>query len=628
MSTEDKHHPSSPAGRGPGMFGGGPQGMAMIVQKPKNFKSTLMRLLVYFRPYWLRLLLVLIATILGTVFSIISPKIMGDATTDLFDGIRRKLLGMPGGGVNFQQIGHLVWILGGLYLFSSLFNYFQQYVMAGVAQRAVYDLRKQVNEKLTKLPISYFDKHPHGEIMSRFVNDFDNISSTLQQSLTQLIQAVITFLGVIVMMLTISPLMTLTVVITLPLSIYVTRTIAVRSQAYFLSRQRRLGELNGHIEEMYTGHLIVKAYGNEDKALTKFDEINERLYDASWKAQFITGIIMPLMNFIGNIGYVLVSVIGGILVIRRRIQIGDILAFIQYARQFTQPITQLSSISNVIQSTIASSERVFEILDEPEQVDDVQDTEVLTHPRGHIQFEHVSFRYQPDTPLIEDMNLEVRPGETVAIVGPTGAGKTTLVNLMMRFYELTSGRILIDGIDITQISRDQLHHLFGMVLQDTWLFNGTIRDNIGYGREGATDAEIVEAAKAAQADHFIRTLPEGYDTVLNEEASNISQGQKQLLTIARAILADPAILILDEATSSVDTRTEILIQQAMDHLMQGRTSFVIAHRLSTIQDADVILVMNHGKVVEQGTHEQLLALKGFYAELYNSQFKPSSSVAV
>ncbi|MCY0907660.1 MAG: ABC transporter ATP-binding protein [Sulfobacillus thermotolerans] len=610
------------------MFGGGPQGMAMIVQKPKNFKSTLMRLLVYFRPYWLRLLLVLIATILGTVFSIISPKIMGDATTDLFDGIRRKLLGMPGGGVNFQQIGHLVWILGGLYLFSSLFNYFQQYVMAGVAQRAVYDLRKQVNEKLTKLPISYFDKHPHGEIMSRFVNDFDNISSTLQQSLTQLIQAVITFLGVIVMMLTISPLMTLTVVITLPLSIYVTRTIAVRSQAYFLSRQRRLGELNGHIEEMYTGHLIVKAYGNEDKALTKFDEINERLYDASWKAQFITGIIMPLMNFIGNIGYVLVSVIGGILVIRRRIQIGDILAFIQYARQFTQPITQLSSISNVIQSTIASSERVFEILDEPEQVDDVQDTEVLTHPRGHIQFEHVSFRYQPDTPLIEDMNLEVRPGETVAIVGPTGAGKTTLVNLMMRFYELTSGRILIDGIDITQISRDQLHHLFGMVLQDTWLFNGTIRDNIGYGREGATDAEIVEAAKAAQADHFIRTLPEGYDTVLNEEASNISQGQKQLLTIARAILADPAILILDEATSSVDTRTEILIQQAMDHLMQGRTSFVIAHRLSTIQDADVILVMNHGKVVEQGTHEQLLALKGFYAELYNSQFKPSSSVAV
>lgn len=628
MSTEDKHHPSSPTGRGPGMFGGGPQGMAMIVQKPKNFKSTLMRLLVYFRPYWLRLLLVLIATILGTVFSIISPKIMGDATTDLFDGIRRKLLGMPGGGVNFQQIGHLVWILGGLYLFSSLFNYFQQYVMAGVAQRAVYDLRKQVNEKLTKLPISYFDKHPHGEIMSRFVNDFDNISSTLQQSLTQLIQAVITFLGVIVMMLTISPLMTLTVVITLPLSIYVTRTIAVRSQAYFLSRQRRLGELNGHIEEMYTGHLIVKAYGHEDKALAKFDEINERLYDASWKAQFITGIIMPLMNFIGNIGYVLVSVIGGILVIRRRIQIGDILAFIQYARQFTQPITQLSSISNVIQSTIASSERVFEILDEPEQVDDVQDTEVLTHPRGHIQFEHVSFRYQPDTPLIEDMNLEVRPGETVAIVGPTGAGKTTLVNLMMRFYELTSGRILIDGIDITQISRDQLHHLFGMVLQDTWLFNGTIRDNIGYGREGATDAEIVEAAKAAQADHFIRTLPEGYDTVLNEEASNISQGQKQLLTIARAILADPAILILDEATSSVDTRTEILIQQAMDHLMQGRTSFVIAHRLSTIQDADVILVMNHGKVVEQGTHEQLLALKGFYAELYNSQFKPSSSVAV
>ncbi len=428
-------------------------------------------------------------------------------------------------------------------------------------------------------------------------------------------------------MLTISPLMTLTVVITLPLSIYATKTIAVRSQAYFLSRQRRLGELNGHIEEMYTGHQIVKAYGHEEEALTKFDEINERLYESTWKAQFITGIIMPVMNFISNIGYVLVSVIGGILVVRKRIQIGDILAFIQYARQFSQPITQLSSISNVIQSTMASSERVFEILDEPEQESDAAGAVTLAAPAGRIQFEHVTFRYQPDTPLIEDMNLDVLPGQMAAIVGPTGAGKTTLVNLMMRFYELSGGRILIDGTDITQLSRDYLHHLFGMVLQDTWLFNGTIRANIAYGREGATEDDVVEAARAAQADHFIRTLPEGYDTVLNEEASNISQGQKQLLTIARAILADPAILILDEATSSVDTRTEILIQQAMDHLMKGRTSFVIAHRLSTIQDADVILVMNHGKVVEQGTHQQLLDLGGFYADLYNSQFK-TGAVAV
>ncbi len=627
MSSDDKPRSDSSTGRGPGVFGGGPQGMAMIVQKPKNFKGTFMRLLRYFRPYAFRLALVLVATILGTIFSILSPKIMGNATTDLFDGISRKLRGLPGGGVNFHQIGHLVMILAGLYLFSSLFNYFQQYVMAGVAQRAVYDLRKQVNDKLTRLPISYFDTHPHGEIMSRFVNDFDNISSTLQQSLTQLIQSVVTFLGVIVMMLTISPLMTLTVVITLPLSIYATKTIAVRSQTYFLSRQRRLGELNGHIEEMYTGHQIVKAYGHEDEALAKFDEINERLYESTWKAQFITGIIMPVMNFISNIGYVLVSVIGGILVIRKRIQIGDILAFIQYARQFSQPITQLSSISNVIQSTMASSERVFEILDEPEQEPDAANAVTLTAPAGRIQFEHVTFRYQPDTPLIEDMNLDVQPGQMAAIVGPTGAGKTTLVNLMMRFYELSGGRILIDGTDITQLSRDYLHHLFGMVLQDTWLFNGTIRANIAYGREGATEDEVVEAARAAQADHFIRTLPEGYDTVLNEEASNISQGQKQLLTIARAILADPAILILDEATSSVDTRTEILIQQAMDHLMKGRTSFVIAHRLSTIQDADVILVMNHGKVVEQGTHQQLLDLGGFYADLYNSQFK-TGAVAV
>ncbi len=622
MSSEDqKPRNSQNTMGGPGMFGGGQRGMGMLVQKPRNFKATLIRLLGYFRPYKVRLLLVLAATILGTVFTIIGPDLMGDATTDLFDGVESRLKGIPGGGVNFHEILHLLAILAFLYLFSSLFNYFQQYVMAGVAQRAVYDLRKQVNDKLSRLPVSYFDQHPHGEILSRFVNDFDNISSTLQQSLTQLLQSVVTFIGVIVMMLTISPLMTLTVVITLPLSIYATKTIATRSQSYFLSRQRRLGELNGHIEEMYTGHLIVKAYGHEEEALAKFDEINARLYESSWKAQFITGIIMPVMNFISNIGYVLVTVIGGILVIRKRIQIGDILAFIQYARQFSQPITQLSSISNVIQSTMASSERVFEILDEPEQKPDAVDAEVLEAPQGAVTFDHVSFRYHDETPLIEDMAIDVKPGQTVAIVGPTGAGKTTLVNLMMRFYELNGGRILIDHKDITQMARDHLHHLFGMVLQDTWLFNGTLRENIAYGRQNATEEEIIAASKAAQADHFIRTLPDGYDTRLNEEASNISQGQKQLLTIARAILADPAILILDEATSSVDTRTEVLIQKAMDHLKYGRTSFVIAHRLSTIRDADLILVMNHGRVVEQGTHEELLNLKGFYSELYLSQFK-------
>ncbi|WP_374985951.1 ABC transporter ATP-binding protein [Alicyclobacillus sp. SP_1] len=627
---------SSPApmmGRGPGFGGGGPAGMLGPVQKPKNFKGTFLRLISYFRPYKYRLILVFLATILSTVFTIFSPKLMGDATTDLFNGVVQRLKGVPGGGVDFAQILHLIEILGFLYIFSSLLSYVQQYVMAGVAQRAVYDLRKKVNDKLSRLPVKYYDSHPHGEILSRFVNDFDNISSTLQQSLTQLISAIITFVGVFVMMLTISPLMTLTVVLTLPLSFVVTKMIATRSQKFFMRRQRTLGELNGHIEEMFTGHQVVKAFGYEEKAKEQLAEMNERYYEAAWKAQFVTGIIMPLMNFIGNIGYVLVSVIGGILVTYKRIQIGDILAFIQYSRQFSQPINQLSSISNVIQSTLASSERVFEILDEPEEQDAFEEgyavANTLGSVQGRVQFEGVSFRYSEEEPLIDDMNLDVAPGQTVAIVGPTGAGKTTLINLLMRFYELNGGKITVDGMDITEMRRDDLRNVFGMVLQDTWLFHGTIRDNIAYGREGATEEEVVEAAKAAFADHFIRTLPDGYDTVLNEEASNISQGQKQLLTIARAILANPSILILDEATSSVDTRTEVHIQQAMNRLMHGRTSFVIAHRLSTIRDADCILVMNHGHIVEQGTHEELLARNGFYADLYNSQFAATAiSVAM
>ena len=592
--------------------------MAMPVEKARDAKGTLLRLLGYFRPHWLKLLIVLVTAVLSTIFAIWSPKILGHITTDLFVGMMRRLQ-HHGGGVDFSVIIHLLVLLAAVYVFSAIFGYLQQYVMAGVAQRTVYTLRRQVMDKMTRLPVSFFDSHPHGEILSRFVNDFDNIASTLQQSLTQAITSVVTFLGVIVMMLTISWVMTVVIALTLPLSFVVTRTVAKRAQRHFLSRQRQLGEINGHIEEMYTGHPIVKAFGREEDAQARFDEINQRLYESSWKAQFVTGIIFPLMNFIGNLGYVLVSVIGGILVARGAIQIGDIQAFIQYARQFSQPITQLASISNTIQSALASSERVFELLDEPEEAPDGEASR-LSDPRGHVAFRDVSFSYRPGTDLIRDMNIDVQPGETVAIVGPTGAGKTTLVNLLMRFYDVDHGAITIDGHPIAQIARRDLRRLFGMVLQDTWLFHGTIAANIGYGRKDATFEEIVEAAKAAHADHFIRTLPDGYETVLNEEGSNISQGQRQLLTIARAILADPPMLILDEATSSVDTRTEIHIQNAMQALMKGRTSFVIAHRLSTIREASLILVMNHGRVVEHGTHESLLKAGGFYAELYQSQF--------
>ena len=608
-------------GAGPGGFGGGgPMGLAMPVEKPKNAKGTALRLLSYFRSSAPLLTVIVVAAIASTAFSIWSPKILGQATTVLFQGFVEKLRHVPGGGVDFTKIFELVLWLIALYLFSSAFSWVQQYLMAGIAQRTVYRIRRQVMEKLTRLPVQFFDAHPHGEIMSRFVNDFDNISSTLQQSLTQLVTAVVTFVGVVVMMLTISPLMTLAVALTLPLSFFVTRSIAKRSQTYFLQRQRRLGALNGHVEEMYTGHLIVRAFGHEERSLAEFDRMNEDLAESTWKAQFVTGIIMPLMNVIGNFGYVLVSVIGGILVVRGTIQIGDIQAFIQYARQFSQPITQLASISNTIQSALASSERVFEILDEPEEPRDAEDGGAASSPEGHVAFDGVSFRYEPSRPLIDKMDIEVKAGEMVAIVGPTGAGKTTLVNLLMRFYDVDEGRILIDGLDIRSLPRTELRRMFGMVLQDTWLFHGTIRDNIAYGREGASREEVEAAARAARADHFIRTLPQGYDTVLNEEASNISQGQRQLITIARAFLADPPVLILDEATSSVDTRTEVAIQEAMHNLMRGRTSFVIAHRLSTIRGADHILVMQHGSVVEQGRHEELLRRDGVYRDLYESQF--------
>lgn len=590
--------------------------MVVPVQKAKDFKGTLKRLLGYLKPRSYQLLAVFLTALLSTLFSIASPKILGMAITRLFENVVLK----QGAGIDFAYIVQILLILGGLYIFSAVFSYLQQYIMAGVAQKTVYDLRQDVNEKLSCLPLKFFDSHTHGEILSRVVNDMDNISSTMQQSLTQLITSVVTLLGVIIMMLTISPLMTLILILVLPLSFFVTRIIAARSQNYFLGQQKALGELNGHVEEMYAGHLVIKAFGHEEKSIAKFNEINEKLYQSGWKALFISGIIMPLMNFINNIGYVMVCVVGGVLVTRRTLQIGDVQAFIQYARQFSQPITQAANIANIIQSTIASAERVFDLLDEQEEVPEASAAKVIVAPRGEITFENVKFSYTEDLPLIENMNIEVRQGQTIAIVGPTGAGKTTLVNLLMRFYEIGSGKITIDGVNITELKRGNLRSLFGMVLQDTWLFNGTIRDNIAYGREGATEDEIIKAAIAAHADYFIRTLPGGYDTILNEEASNISQGQKQLLTIARAILADPAILILDEATSSVDTRTEIYIQKAMNELRKGRTSFVIAHRLSTIRDADLILVMNNGNVLEKGSHKELLAEGGFYAELYYSQF--------
>ncbi|WP_068783916.1 ABC transporter ATP-binding protein [Paenibacillus phocaensis] len=624
MSREQTDRKRGFGGPRRGHGGPGGPGMGMPMEKAKDFKGTLKRLIRYLRPHKVQLAAVLVMAILSTVFSIFSPKVMGKATTKLFEGFMAKIQQVPGAKIDFQYVWQIILILIGLYVLSALFSYVQQYLMAGVAQKTVYDLRKDVNAKLNKLPLKYFDARTHGEILSRVTNDVDNIASTLQQSLTQLITSVLTIIGVIAMMLSISPLMTLIAVLTLPLSIVAITSIAKRSQKQFVRQQKELGQLNGHVEEMYTGHKIVKAFGREAKSLEQFDNINERLYEAGWKAQFISGVIMPIMSFIGNIGYVLVSVVGGILVTKRTIEIGDVQAFIQYSRQFTMPITQTANIANIIQSTVASAERVFEILDEEEQVPEAENPVVLEEPHGNVAFNHVQFGYDPEHLLIEDMNIDVKQGQTIAIVGPTGAGKTTLINLLMRFYEVNGGSITVDGVNIAEMKRGDLRSLFGMVLQDTWLFNGTIRDNIAYGREGATDEDVVQAAKTAYADHFIRTLPGGYNTILNEEASNISQGQKQLLTIARAILADPAILILDEATSSVDTRTEVHIQKAMNELMKGRTSFVIAHRLSTIRDADLILVMNHGTVIEKGTHDELLALGGFYADLYNSQFTKGS----
>ncbi len=621
--------PGQGPGQGPGGPGHGPGGgrpggpmggLLMIVEKPKDLKGSLRRIFSYLKPRMFQVIMVVILTILGTAFGVISPKVLGNATTKIFEGVEDKLKGISDAGVDFKYLSVLVTFLVLIYLGSTLFNYLQQVLMAKISQKTVFDIREDINKKLSKLPLRFYDSRTHGEIMSRVTNDVDNISVTIQQTLTQMISAIVTLLGTFVMMLVISPLLTLIVVLTLPLSLFLTTVIAKKSQKYFKDQQTWLGELNGHVEEMYTGHKIVKAFGNEEVSIREFDDINDKYFEASWKAQFISGIIMPMMNFINNFGYVLVCVVGGILVTRNAMEIGDIQAFIQYTRQFSQPIVMLASVTNIIQSGIASAERVFELLDQPEELPDSEDSVEGSAPEGVVRISNVDFGYKENNPIIENLNMDVKSGQTIAIVGPTGAGKTTLVNLLMRFYELWDGSITIDGRNITDMKRGSLRRIFGMVLQDTWLFNGTIRDNIAYGREGATEEEIIRAAKAAHADHFIRTLPDGYNTLLNEDASNISQGQKQLLTIARAILSDPAILILDEATSSVDTRTEILIQKAMTSMMKGRTSFVIAHRLSTIREADIILVMNNGSIIETGSHKELLEQKGFYADLYNSQF--------
>lgn len=608
-----------------GFGSGGPMGsLGKPMEKAKNFKRTLFRLLGYLKPQRTNFSIVFIAAILSTIFSIIGPKIMGQGVTKIAEGFAGKMMAakikQPIPNMDFTEIGQIVLILLGLYIISGVFGYLQQYLMAGVAQKTVYIMRKEVDKKLSLLPLKFFDTRTHGEILSRVTNDLDNISTTLQQSLTQLITSMVTMIGVIVMMFSISPLLTLIVILILPLYAIVTLIIAKRSQEHFATQQKSLGELNGHVEEMYTGHKIVKAFGREEKSIATFNSINAKLYTAGYNAQFISGIIMPLMRFVGNLGYIIISVVGALFAIKGIITIGDILAFIQYSRQLTMPIVQTANIANIIQSTVASAERVFELLDEEDEAADEVGAKVLAFPKGEVKFENVDFSYQEDVPLLKGINIDVKQGDTIAIVGPTGAGKTTLVNLLMRFYELTAGKITIDGVDIRDIKRGALRSMFGMVLQDTWLFHGSILENIAYGRAGATEEEVMQAARSAYAHHFIQTLPEGYHTIINEEATNISQGQKQLLTIARAILADPTILILDEATSSVDSRTEVYIQRAMTELMQGRTSFVIAHRLSTIREAELILVMNKGSIIEMGNHKDLLAQKGFYTDLYNSQF--------
>ncbi|MFH5960122.1 ABC transporter ATP-binding protein [Clostridium perfringens] len=617
MSKERKGGMGGPMGR----MGGGPR----AVEKAKDFKGTMKKLGVYLKPYSLSIAIVILFAIGSAAFSIVGPKILGKATTKIFEGLVQKITGVPDASIDFGYIGNIAMILVALYLVSSLFGIIQSFIMSGVAQKVSYNLRKQISEKMDTLPLNYFDTRTNGEVLSRITNDVDTVNQTLNQSLSQIITSVVTLIGVLIMMFSISWIMTLATFIILPVSMVLISLVVKKSQKYFKSQQEYLGHLNGQVEEVYGGHNIMKAFNREEASTKDFDELNNTLYKSAWKSQFLSGMMMPIMSFVGNLGYVLVSILGGWLTIKSVITVGDIQAFIQYVRSFNQPIAQMAQVANIMQSTAAAAERVFEFLDEEDEVKDPVNSVDPSEIRGEVEFEDVHFGYNPDKIIINDFSVDVKPGQKVAIVGPTGAGKTTIVKLLMRFYDINSGSIKIDSHDIRDFKRADLRNLFGMVLQDTWLFNGTIMENLRYGRLDATDAEVKEAAKAAHVDHFVKTLPDGYNMILNEEASNISQGQKQLLTIARAFLKDPKLLILDEATSSVDTRTELLIQKAMEKLMEGRTSFIIAHRLSTIRDADLILVMKDGDIVEQGNHEELLEKGGFYSSLYNSQFEQSSA---
>ena len=602
----------------PGGMGGGH--MKMGQEKAKDFKGTMKKLISYLSPYKLAILLVIVFAIGSSVFNIVGPKILGNATTKIFEGLVSKVSN-SGGGIDFDAIFRTLTILASLYIISSIFSFVQTFITSDISQKVSYNLRKSISEKINKLPLNYYDKKTNGEVLSRVTNDIDAISQNLNQILSQMITSATTLIGVLIMMLSISVTMTLVSLIVIPLSLVMIMFVVKKSQKHFRAQQEYLGHTNGHIEEMYSGHNIMKAFNGEEKAIEEFDKLSDTLYNSAWKSQFLSGMMMPIMTFIGNLGYVIVAIMGGFLAIRNKIQVGDILAFIQYVRSFMQPIAQTAQIANVMQQTAAAAERVFEFLEEEEVVEDVKNPISTEGIEGAVEFDHVRFGYNEDKIIINDFSINIKPGQKVAIVGPTGAGKTTIVKLLMRFYELNGGKILIDGHDYRDFTRNDLRKIFGMVLQDTWLFNGSIMENIRYGRLDASDEEVIEAAKLAHAHHFIKTLADGYNMEINEEADNISQGQKQLLTIARAILSDPKILILDEATSSVDTRTEVLIQQAMENLMEGRTSFIIAHRLSTIKNADVILVMKDGDIVEQGTHEELLKSKGFYSELYNSQFE-------
>jgi ATP-binding cassette subfamily B multidrug efflux pump len=623
-SSNGATKPPSGDGRGPmgghGPMGrGGPMAMMQRGEKPRDFKGTLTKLVQYLGQYRLLIVFIWLLAIASTVAMIFGPKILGNATTTLFNGVVAKIAGT--GTVDFTAIGNILLEVLLLYVFSALLSYGQGWIMSSVAMNITYRFRKDIAEKINRMPLRYFDGTSHGEVLSRVTNDVDTVSQTLNQSITQIITSIATVIGVLVMMFTISWQMTLVALAILPLSFGIIGLIVSKSQVFFKRQQDYLGHINGHVEEMYGGHIVMKAFNGEAKSVEQFDEINGTLYDSAWKSQFLTGLLFPIMNFVGNLGYVAISILGGYLAVKGSITIGDIQAFIQYVRSFTQPISQIANISNVLQQTMAAAERVFQFLAEPEEIPDTLNPVQLGAVEGRVDFKNVHFGYSPDKIIINDFTFYAEPGQKIAIVGPTGAGKTTMVKLLMRFYDVNSGAILVDGHNIKDFKRDELRCMFGMVLQDTWLYNGTIMENIRYGRENATDEDVINAAKAARVDHFVRTLPEGYNLMLNEETTNISQGQMQLMTIARAFLANPKILILDEATSSVDTHTEVLIQKAMDTLMKGRTSFIIAHRLSTIRDADWILVMKDGDIVEQGRHTKLLAKNGFYAELYNSQFE-------